>query len=653
VIGAGEVGGSITISGTNPTVNSITYGTVLTTSYTITGGTINLANAGTQIGGTNSSTINSVLAGAGNGIVKWGAGFVTLGGNNTYTGATSAQGGRLLLGGPSGSLLSTSGITVSLGGIFSLNNSVDINNNRVGDAAAINMEGGQFWSQVKASSNVSETMGNLGVNSGANLLSVNQATSGFAAKVTYASLSRSAGATMVFSGTSLGVDTRNQIIFTSAPTPVNGIIGGWAVHQTGTTYNWATYDNTLGVQALASYTTTGESTWTSGTDNVQLTGTATLTADRTINSLAFGTGTSVLPGTSGYKLTIGTGGILAASASTMQVGNSPGNSGNVTAGTSGASELIVNNVTTFALTIYARIVDNDGGGKVSLVKSGSGTGLVNLYNATNSYSGDTVVNSGSLLTRAAGAIPSGAGKGNVIVRYGGTLDLFATSQTINGLSGDGNVTNTSAGTSTLTVGSNDTTSTFSGIISDGGASKYVAITKTGTGTLTLSGANTYTRNTTVSAGTLLISGSTSASSAVSVASNARIGGAGTIGGSLSLLNGASFVLSLAGPLTVTGAVTLDNNFSIASLVTSTGGAVDWTSVAEGTYTLIASSSTFSNIQNFGPLHAANIGGGKSAYFQQGSLQLVVVPEPNTCLLFGIGMAFTLLRIRSKNRRNDS
>ncbi len=54
------------------------------------------------------------------------------------------------------------------------------------------------------------------------------------------------------------------------------------------------------------------------------------------------------------------------------------------------------------------------------------------------------------------------------------------------------------GTNTLSVGSNNLSTTVSGMISGTGGS----LNKVGTGTLTLSGTNTYTGGTTITAGTL-------------------------------------------------------------------------------------------------------------------------------------------------------
>jgi autotransporter-associated beta strand protein/VCBS repeat-containing protein len=97
--------------------------------------------------------------------------------------------------------------------------------------------------------------------------------------------------------------------------------------------------------------------------------------------------------------------------------------------------------------------------------------------------------------------------------------------TAGGIEGDGFFR---LGSNTLTVGSNDLTTSVNGVISDGGIAGGTggALTKTGSGTLTLLGANTYTGATTVSAGTLLVNGSIA--SATTVGSGATFGGWGTV-----------------------------------------------------------------------------------------------------------------------------
>ncbi|MFA5335546.1 MAG: autotransporter-associated beta strand repeat-containing protein, partial [Candidatus Omnitrophota bacterium] len=137
-----------------------------------------------------------------------------------------------------------------------------------------------------------------------------------------------------------------------------------------------------------------------------------------------------------------------------------------------------------------------------LAKDGDGT--LTLSGA-NTYTGATAVNAGTL---KAGIATQAFGAGSdVTVATGATLSLNNFNETIGSLSGSGTVNNSGAANRTLTVGStplgygDGTSTTFSGLIADGGAGKF-ALTKDGTGTLVLSGANTYTGATIIDGGTL-------------------------------------------------------------------------------------------------------------------------------------------------------
>jgi hypothetical protein len=56
-----------------------------------------------------------------------------------------------------------------------------------------------------------------------------------------------------------------------------------------------------------------------------------------------------------------------------------------------------------------------------------------------------------------------------------------------------------------------------------------------------------------------------------------------------------------------------------------------------TYTLIDGLVDLSSgVSNVGYDNRGSIGGGKEAYFQEGSLQLVVIPEPGTIFLMTLG-----------------
>ena len=124
-----------------------------------------------------------------------------------------------------------------------------------------------------------------------------------------------------------------------------------------------------------------------------------------------------------------------------------------------------------------------------------GTGTLTL-SGSNNYSGGTTLAGGSIsgydgdLTLA--SIISGTFAPSSAVTL--TANVSA-----GGLSGSSNINLSSY---TLTIGSDNGSASYSGVLSGSGA-----ITKQGSGTLTLTGVNTYSGNTTISAGTLTLGGS--------------------------------------------------------------------------------------------------------------------------------------------------
>jgi autotransporter-associated beta strand protein len=187
---------------------------------------------------------------------------------------------------------------------------------------------------------------------------------------------------------------------------------------------------------------------------------------------------------------------------------------------------------TGAVTLGTVAVQNMTGvisGEGIVKKTGGGLTFINNP-ATNSYSGDTIVEEGILVSF--NAVPNGVGKGNVVVNSGATFALSG-SDAINGLSGSGTIRPYGNAT-TLTVGDNNQSSLFSGEIGntriDNLAAQTISLAKIGTGTLTLTGANTYTGATAVNGGKLIVNGTHTgvATNGYTVNATGTLGGKGTI-----------------------------------------------------------------------------------------------------------------------------
>ena len=228
----------------------------------------------------------------------------------------------------------------------------------------------------------------------------------------------------------------------------------------------------------------------------------------------------------------------------------------------------------------------------------AGTGTLAL-SGSNLYTGATTITGGRLLlnnafaaqdsivTISAGTGATGANNG--LQFNAGLGDAF----TIGGLSGASNeaLLDTSGSAVALTVGNNNNTATYSGILSGGGS-----LIKTGTGTQTLTGVNTFTGATTINAGTLTIgaagdlnSGSYAANISDSGTFNYNSSMAQTLSGTISGLG--ALIDSGAGTLTLTssnsysGGTTLsggtldfaNNSLGSAGAITVNGGTLQWAS----------------------------------------------------------------------------
>jgi fibronectin-binding autotransporter adhesin len=98
------------------------------------------------------------------------------------------------------------------------------------------------------------------------------------------------------------------------------------------------------------------------------------------------------------------------------------------------------------------------------------------------------------------------------------------------------------GPQTLKVGyKNNTSDSYSGVLSGSVAGQFMSFEKAGTGIQILDGVNTYAGTTTVSSGTLLVNGTNSGGGAYSVASGAILGGTGGIGASVVTVGAGGFL----------------------------------------------------------------------------------------------------------------
>jgi len=220
--------------------------------------------------------------------------------------------------------------------------------------------------------------------------------------------------------------------------------------------------------------------------------------------------------------------------------------------------------------------------------NGSGTPTFGDGTGTQAYTyqGDTIINESTttsntlvIATGSSGLLPHGANRGNFIFNAStstitATLDLDGTNQTINGLnstalapSGDFVQNKLVSTLSTLTVGDNNATANFGGILrNNSGTGGTLALTKIGSGTQTLSGTNTFTGPTTIKSGTIALTSSTSNNN-LSTSSQIIVGDTPADNSAILDVTGIStangFIVpggqTLAGHGTVKGAVTMALN----------------------------------------------------------------------------------------------
>lgn len=465
-------GNSVTLTGDS--TNSATNKQTINLTLRLGGGSSRNFNVVNVAGETEISQPIEVISGTAN-MVKVGRGTLTFTAANTYNGLTNVQHGTLNLSGANGSLVLGTGTTVTNGATVRLTNTAAANNTaRLADTQAISLTSGNFqFSHTGGAANYSETAGVLTIGGGVNSITSSQADSGQTSAMTFSSLTRTGGV-LNFSGTGLGDDTRNRIVFTSAPNN-DGIIAGYATVGN----EFAKHDTGVGsVRAMQAgdYVTTDQDTWLAAS-NVKLTASPSrLTADRQINSLNLAPGGALTTDLGGRVLRVESGGILfsGTEAGELQHGTLTAGEGANTAG-----NIVIHQNSTATLTLGSRITNN-GTGAVSVTKAGTG-GLVMLED--NTYTGATLIYAGTLRTGVSGALS--ATSPLTLGDSSGTAAAFDTSGTSQAAGGLQVLGNTSA-VHAITVTAGETL-TVNGDVSIGAnvASVTTNATMTGGGTLAI------------------------------------------------------------------------------------------------------------------------------------------------------------------------
>jgi outer membrane autotransporter protein len=166
----------------------------------------------------------------------------------------------------------------------------------------------------------------------------------------------------------------------------------------------------------------------------------------------------------------------------------------------------------------------------------------------------------------------------------GNLDISghsAPGATVGSIEGNGAVF---LGANNLTMGSNNLSTTFSGVVQDGGAFAGTggSLTKVGTGVLTLTGVNTYTGATTVNGGSLIVDGSIS-------------------GAQTSVNNGGSLIVNMGG--SISSAQTSVNNGG--SLIVNMGGSISSAQTSVNNGGLLSGEGSLRGLTNGGIVSPGN------------------------------------------------
>ncbi|AWY00366.1 hypothetical protein A8139_10410 [Marinomonas primoryensis] len=548
VLDSALAGQSVTLAGNLAMGESLLLNGDAASGVTFTGSTITMASGQTLTinnGSGDTATMTSQLAGAG-AIEKAGAGTLTLSNSsNSYGGGTTVSAGTL------------SGTASSLVGNITNNSTVEFSQSSDGTYSGIISGNGS----LTKSGSGAVTLTGANTYTGATTVSAgNLVASGGSAIANTSALTVASGATFTMNNSETVGSIAGAGSISIAANGGTLTVGG---NNTSSTFS-GVMSGTGGLTKVGSgaFTLSGANTYT-GATTVSAGG---LTLSNSGGNALADTMAVTLSGTAALTLatneTIGS--LSGTSTNTISLG-----SNTLTTGGNNAD------------THFSGVMSGTGG----LTKAGSGAFTLS---GANTYTGATTVSSGTVNVQNGSAI---ADTSAVTVASGATFHVEnVTSETIGSLAGAGTV---SLNGGTLTLGGDNSSTTFSGVIQERSSSG--ALTKTGSGTLTLSGTNTYSGATSLNAGTLSVTGALSATSGVMVYSGATLAGTGAVFAASSTnnltVNSGGFLspgVAGAGQLTVNGNLVL--NGTLNADITGTTAGTDYDQVVvNGAVTLGANS----------------------------------------------------------------
>jgi len=499
-----------------------------------------------------------ILGSGSDAFIKTGVGTLTLSGANTYSNTTTISGGTLALAG-AGAIGSSGLVDVAAGARFDISaTDAGAAITRLSGAGDVAL-GGRTLTLTNANDTFSGAFSGAG--GGLTIASGTQTLTGVSTHTGVTSIA--SGATLVLSGggsiagSTVAVDGAFDISATTSGAAVRSLAGSG--------------DVILGSKTLT--LTGGAATFSgeiSGTGGLAVAGgSETLTS---ANSYTGGTtvsgGMLTLSGAGSLGAASGglsiSGGALNLGGTSQTVGNFTMTGGLLT----GGGEL-----TASSYNVQAGTIDVVLAGSGSLTQSGNGR---TVLAAANTYTGGTLIMSGTLALRGAGTLGAAGG---ALTLWGGSLDLGGTQQTVGVLTLDGGAIVDSVGGGALTAASYAVRGgEIRAILA--GSSRF---TKSGSGVAVLWGVNTYDGATTVSGGTLALAGagSIASSSQLDIAAGAGFDISNTdAGASVKRLSGDGMVALGARTLTLTGA-----SDTFGGVIVGAGGLT----VAGGAQTLTAAS----------------------------------------------------------------